>query len=61
MSDLKTDSVLVEKTADMWITRKLLGEYVCDLYKLRVLYVTKDEEKIRENAHTYAGYDISAS
>ena len=40
---------------------KLLGEYVCDLYKLRVLYVTKDEEKIRENAHTYAGYDISAS
>lgn len=42
------DSVLVEKTADMWITRKLLGEYVCDLYKLRVLYVTKDRRKIRE-------------
>ena len=42
------DSVLVEKTADMWITRKLLGEYVCDLYKLRVLYVTKDEEKFEK-------------
>ena len=32
----------------MWITRKLLGEYVCDLYKLRVLYVTKDEEKFEK-------------
>ena len=42
------DSVLEEKTADMWITRKLLGEYVCDLYKLRVLYVTKDEEKFEK-------------
>ena len=42
------DSVLVEKTADMWITRKLLGEYVCDLYKLRVFYVSKDEEKFEK-------------
>ena len=32
----------------MWITRKLLGEYVCDLYKLRVINVTKDEEKFEK-------------
>lgn len=42
------DVVLVEKTADMPITRKLLGEYACDLYKLRIYYVVKDEEKFEK-------------
>ena len=42
------DKVLVEKTADMEMTRKLLGEYVCDLYKLRVFYITKDDEKFEK-------------
>lgn len=39
------DSELVEKTADMKMSRKLLGEYVCDLYKLRAYYVTKKVDK----------------
>lgn len=42
------DAVLVEKTADMKMTRILLGDNVCDLYKLRVFYVTKDENKFEE-------------
>ena len=32
----------------MGMTRRLLGEYVCDLYKLRVFYVTKEEEKFEK-------------
>lgn len=42
------DSVLVEKTADMQMTRKLLGDYACDLYKLRAYYITKDADKFEE-------------
>ena len=41
----KKDSDTLEKLADMGISRKLLGEYVCDLYKLRGYYVAKDTEK----------------
>lgn len=41
----KKDSETLEKLADMGISRKLLGEYVCDLYKLRGYYVAKDTEK----------------
>ena len=42
------DKGIVEKTADMPVSRKLLGEYVCDLYKLRVYYITKDEDKFEK-------------
>ena len=42
------DSILVEKTADMQMTRKLLGDYACDLYKLRAYYITKDADKFEE-------------
>ena len=44
----KRDSETVERIADMGMTRRLLGEYVCDLYKLRVFYVTKEEEKFEK-------------
>ena len=44
----KRDSKTVERIADMGMTRRLLGEYVCDLYKLRVFYVTKEEEKFEK-------------
>ena len=44
----KRDGETVERIADMGMTRRLLGEYVCDLYKLRVFYVTKEEEKFEK-------------
>ena len=44
----KRDSETVERIADMGMTRRLLGEYVCDLYKLRVFYVTKEEVKFEK-------------
>ena len=44
----RRDSETVEKLADMGMSRKLLGEYVCDLYKLRVYYLTKEEEKFEK-------------
>ena len=44
----KRDSETVERIADMGMARRLLGEYVCDLYKLRVFYVTKEEEKFEK-------------
>ena len=44
----KRDSETVERIADMGMTRRLLGEYVCDLYKLRVFYVTKEEDKFEK-------------
>lgn len=44
----KRDSEAVERIADMGMTRRLLGEYVCDLYKLRVFYVTKEEDKFEK-------------
>ena len=44
----KRDSETVERIADMGMARRLLGESVCDLYKLRVFYVTKEEEKFEK-------------
>lgn len=44
----KRDSEMTEKIADMGMSRRLLGEYVCDLYKLRVFYVTKEEDKFEK-------------
>lgn len=41
----KKDCELVEKVADMDMSRRLLGQYVCDLYKLRVYYITKEVDK----------------
>ena len=42
------DSDLVARVADMGISRKILGEYICDLYKLRVYYLTKEEDKFEK-------------
>ncbi len=42
------DSETVEKIADMGMARRLLGEYVCDLYKLRAYYVTGEQEKFEK-------------
>lgn len=39
------DSEMVERIADMAMSRRLLGQYVCDLYKLRVYYITRETEK----------------
>ena len=41
------------------MNRKLLGEYVCDLYKLRAYVLLKDNDHVREHAkmmlyHTYS-------
>ena len=32
----------------MGMSRRLLGEYVCDLYKLRVYYLTKEVDKFEK-------------
>ena len=55
------DSILVEKTADMQVTRKLLGDYACDLYKLRVYYVTKDTDKFEEMLRHMLGAEYPRS
>ena len=44
----KKDSDMVERVADMGMSRRLLGEYVCDLYKLRVYYIAKEHEKFEK-------------
>ena len=44
----KKDSDMLERLADMGISRKLLGNYVCDLYKLRGYYVAKETEKFEK-------------
>ena len=48
MSLKRRDSETVEKIADMGMSRRLLGEYVCDLYKLRVYYLTKEVDKFEK-------------
>ena len=48
MSLKRRDSETVEKIADMAVSRRLLGEYVCDLYKLRVYYLTKEVDKFEK-------------
>ena len=42
------DYETVEKLADMSMTRKLLGDYTCDLYKLRALYLAQDIAQFEE-------------
>ena len=42
------DSETVAKIADMGMSRKLLGGYVCDLYKLRSYYLVKETDKFEE-------------
>ena len=44
----KKDSDMVERVADLGMSRRLLGEYVCDLYKLRVYYIAKEHEKFEK-------------
>ena len=48
MSLKRRDSETVEKIADMGMSRRLLGEYVCDLYKLRVYYLTEEVDKFEK-------------
>ena len=48
MSLKRRDSETVEKIADMGMSRTLPGEYVCDLYKLRVYYLTKEVDKFEK-------------
>ena len=42
------DSETLEKIADMGMTRRLLGDYACDLYKLRGYYVARRRNKFEE-------------
>ena len=42
------DSETLEKIADMGMTRRLLGDYACVLYKLRGYYVAKETDKFEE-------------
>lgn len=42
------DYETVEKLADMSMARKLLGDYTCDLYKLRALYLAQDTARFEE-------------
>lgn len=42
------DSGTVAKIADMAVSRRILGEYVCDLYKLRAYYIAADTERFEQ-------------
>ncbi len=42
------DYETVEKLADMSMSRKVLGEYTCDLYKLRALYLAQDTARFED-------------
>lgn len=42
------DSELVSRIADMGLSRKIIGEYVCDLYKLRAYYVANEADKFEK-------------
>ena len=42
------DYETVEKLADMSMSRKVLGEYTCDLYKLRALYLAQDTVRFED-------------
>ncbi len=44
----RRDVDMVERIAQMTLSRKLLGEYVCDLYELRVYYIAKETEKFEK-------------
>lgn len=45
------DYETVEKLADMAMSRRLLGEYTCDLYKLRALYLAQDTDRFEDMLH----------
>lgn len=47
----RKDYETVEKLADMPMFRKLLGDYTCDLYKLRGLYLARDTERFEQMLH----------
>lgn len=53
------DSDLVVRVADMGISRKILGQYVCDLYKLRVYYVTKQKDEFEKMLRHMIGTQYS--
>lgn len=42
------DSEMVSKIADMRMSRRLVGEYVCDLYKLRAYYITNETDRFEQ-------------
>ena len=42
------DSGTVAKIADMPVSRRVMGEYVCDLYKLRAYYIAGDTENFEQ-------------
>lgn len=44
----KQDDEMVERLADMATSRRFLGDYTCDLYKLRARYMRGDTEKFEE-------------
>ena len=45
------DYETVEKLADMAMSRRLQGEYTCDLYKLRALYLAQDTDRFEDMLH----------
>lgn len=47
----RKDYETVEKLADMPMSRRLLGEYTCDLYKLRALYLDQDKSRFEDMLH----------
>lgn len=44
----KRDYALTEKMSDMPLSRRALGNYTCDLYKMRAYYLDKNVEKFDE-------------
>ena len=44
----KKDYALTEKMSDMPLSRRTLGNYTCDLYKMKAYYLDKNVEKFDE-------------
>lgn len=42
------DSDMVDRVAKMGVSQKLLGRYVCDLYRLRAYYITGETDKFEQ-------------
>lgn len=47
-SIMKKDYSLTEKMSDMPFSRRVLGDYTCDLYKIKAYYLDKNIEKFDE-------------
>lgn len=45
---MKKDYSLTEKMSDMPFSRRVLGDYTCDLYKIKAYYLDKNIEKFDE-------------